>query len=59
MNREEIIKTLASMVTRNGDYPHQVDLLNPDLTIVVEIIKVILAGPLHFVLVVWIAKQAL
>jgi hypothetical protein len=42
VNREEIIKTLASLVTMNGDYPHQVDLLNPDLTIVVEIVKVIL-----------------
>ncbi|CAI8001680.1 THUMP domain-containing protein 1, partial [Geodia barretti] len=39
VNREEIIKTLASLVTMNGDYPHRVDLLNPDLTIVVEIVK--------------------
>ena len=40
VDREEIIKILASLVTRNGDYPHRVDLGNPDLTIVVEIVKV-------------------
>ena len=28
------------MVVKNGDFDHQVDLNNPDLTIVVEIIKV-------------------
>lgn len=40
VSREDIIKTLASLVTQNGDYSHTVDLSNPDLTIVVEIIKV-------------------
>lgn len=39
VSREEIIKTLAELVTLNGDYPHRVDLVNPDLTIVVEIVK--------------------
>ena len=39
VNRDDIIKTLASLATRNGDYAHTVDLRNPDLTIVVEIIK--------------------
>jgi tRNA acetyltransferase TAN1 len=39
VDREDIIKTLASLVTRSGDYPHVVDLRNPDLTIIVEIIK--------------------
>ena len=40
MNREDIIKLLASLVTRNGDFPHIVDLSNPDLSVVVEVIKV-------------------
>ena len=38
--RDDIITALASLVTRNGDYSHTVDLSNPDLTVVVEIIKV-------------------
>ena len=38
--RDDIIKTLASLATRNGDYSHTVDLNDPDLTIVVEIVKV-------------------
>ena len=40
IKRDDVIKLLASMVTRNGDYDHIVDLNNPDLTVVVEIIKV-------------------
>ena len=40
VSRENIIKTLASLVTRSGDFSHIVDLSNPDLTIMVEIIKV-------------------
>ena len=40
VNRDEIIKLVAGMVVKNGDFDHQVDLNNPDLTIVVEIIKV-------------------
>lgn len=42
VNREDIIKMLASLATHSGDYPHTVDLNNPDLTIWVEIIKVML-----------------
>ena len=38
--RDDIIKALATLATQNGDYSHIVDLSNPDLTIVVEIVKV-------------------
>ena len=38
--RDDIIKTLATLATQNGDYSHNVDLSDPDLTIVVEIVKV-------------------
>ena len=41
VNRDEIIKLVAGMVVKNGDFDHKVDLNNPDLTIVVEIIKVL------------------
>lgn len=41
VNRDAIIKLLANMVNREGDFAHTVDLNNPDLTIVVEIIKVL------------------
>ena len=45
VNRDDIIKLLASMVTREGDFSHVVDLSNPDLTVVVEIIKVRFSFP--------------
>ena len=40
VSREVIIKLLASLVTQNGEFSHTVDLSNPDLSVVVEIIKV-------------------
>lgn len=40
VNRDDIIKVVATMATKNGEFDHQVDLSNPDLTIIVEIIKV-------------------
>ena len=50
VSREDIIKTLASLVTQNGDYLHTVDLSNPDLTIVVEIIKVHVCMCIHVII---------
>ncbi len=38
--RDDVIQLLAGMVTRNGDYSHRVDLNQPELTVMVEIIKV-------------------
>lgn len=38
--RDDVIRLLASMVTKNGDFPHTVDLNNPDRTVLVEIVKV-------------------
>ena len=40
IKRDDVIQLLASMVTKNGDFPHAVDLNNPELTILVEIVKV-------------------
>lgn len=40
VSRDDIIKVLASLVTQNGEFSHTVDLSNPDLSVVVEIIKV-------------------
>ena len=40
IKRDDVIKHVASAVTMDGDYDHMVDLNNPDLTVVVEIIKV-------------------
>ena len=40
VKRDDVIHLLASMVTKNGDYSHTVDLSNPELTVVVEIVKV-------------------
>ena len=40
VKRDDIIELLASLVTKNGDFSHKVDLNNPDLCVIVEIIKV-------------------
>ena len=40
IKRDDVIQLLASMVTKNGDFPHVVDLNNPELAILVEIVKV-------------------
>ena len=40
IKRDDVIQLLASMVTRNGDFPHTVDLNNPERTVLVEIVKV-------------------
>ena len=35
-----MIKLLAAMVTKDGEFPHPVDLSHPELTIMVEVVKV-------------------
>ena len=41
LKRDDVIKLLACMVTKNGEFPHTVDLNNPELTVIVEVVKVI------------------
>ena len=40
LQREKVIRTVASSVTDDGAYPHVVNLKNPELVVCVEIIKV-------------------
>ncbi len=40
LKRDDVIKLVADLVTNNDEYKHTVDLSNPELTVVVEIIKV-------------------
>ena len=40
LKRDDVIKLLACMVTKNGEFSHTVDLTNPDLTVMVEVVKV-------------------
>ena len=50
MKRDDVIKLLASMVTADGDYPHVVNLHEPDLMVVVEIVKVCVCVPSNLAL---------
>ena len=45
LKRDDVIKLLACMVTKNGEFPHTVDLNNPELTVMVEVVKVTTINP--------------
>lgn len=53
LKRDDVIRIVASLVTREGEYPHRVNFDEPELVVIVEIIRV----SVIYTLTAWLDKD--